>query len=207
VDAGSAGAYGFPGFRRYVIEQSSVRIFSLLHISALGLTGRTYELTMDEHVDVELAVKTIQSNHDTIKGIKVRLDRDATNGSGLRGMERARQVSDETGVPIMIHIAMPPPHLSEFVKYMKKGDILTHCCTGRSNKLVDDDGDILPVYHQLKEKGIILDLGHGTGSFDYSTAEAMLNHCVVPDVLSSDLHQRKLSTKKKKKNLSEGVYC
>ncbi|GAB5587389.1 hypothetical protein Unana1_02289 [Umbelopsis nana] len=189
VDAGSAGAYTFPGFRRYVIEQSNCRIFSLLHISALGLTGRTFELTIDEFVDVEMATKTIEANRDVIKGIKVRLDRDATNGTGLRGIERARQVSDQTGVPIMIHVGLSPPDLSEFVQYMKKGDILTHCCTGLSNKLVSDDGEMLPVYQQLKEKGVILDLGHGTGSFNFISAETMLKHCILPDVLSSDLHQ------------------
>jgi dihydroorotase len=165
----------------------------LLHISALGLTGRTYELTIDEFVDVEMATKTIESNRDAIKGIKVRLDRDATNGTGLRGMERARQVADQTGVPIMIHVGLSPPHLSEFVKYMKKGDILTHCCTGLSNKLVGDDGQMLPVYNELKEKGVILDLGHGSGSFYFSSAEAMLEHSILPDVLSSDLHQSKYS--------------
>jgi dihydroorotase len=175
VDAGSAGAYTFPGFRRFIIEQSSVRVFSLLHVSALGLTARTFELTIDEFVDVEMAVK--------------RLDRDATNGTGLRGMERARQVSDQTGVPIMIHVGLSPPHLSEFVKYMNKGDILTHCCTGLSNKLVGDDGQMLPVYHELKEKGVILDLGHGSGSFYFSSAEAMTKQNILPDVLSSDLHQ------------------
>ncbi|CAM0139205.1 hypothetical protein VKS41_002395 [Umbelopsis sp. WA50703] len=189
VDAGSAGAYTFPGFRRFIIEQSSVRVFSLLHVSALGLTARTFELTIDEFVDVEMAVKTIKSNLDVIKGIKVRLDRDATNGTGLRGMERARQVSDQTGVPIMIHVGLSPPHLSEFVKYMNKGDILTHCCTGLSNKLVGDDGQMLPVYHELKEKGVILDLGHGSGSFYFSSAEAMTKQNILPDVLSSDLHQ------------------
>ncbi|CAO3675847.1 unnamed protein product [Umbelopsis ramanniana] len=189
VDAGSAGAYTFPGFRRYIVEQSQCRVFSLLHVSALGLTGRTFELTIDEFVDVEMAVKTIQTNADVIKGIKVRLDRDATNGTGLRGMERARQVSDQTGVPIMIHIGLSPPDLSEFVQYMKKGDILTHCCTGLSNKLVSDDGDMLPVYHQLREKGVVLDLGHGSGSFHFSSAEAMAKHDILPDVLSSDLHQ------------------
>ncbi|KAH8547858.1 amidohydrolase [Umbelopsis sp. PMI_123] len=189
VDAGSAGAYTFPGFRRYIVEQSQCRVFSLLHVSALGLTGRTFELTIDEFVDVEMAVKTIQSNIDIIKGIKVRLDRDATNGTGLRGMERARQVSDQTGVPIMIHVGLTPPDLSEFVQYMKKGDILTHCCTGLSNKIVSDDGNMLPVYHQLKEKGVILDLGHGSGSFDFSSAETMIKNNILPDVLSSDLHQ------------------
>ncbi|ORX51902.1 amidohydrolase [Hesseltinella vesiculosa] len=189
VDAGSAGAYTFPGFRRYVMERSKVRIFSLLHISALGLTGRTYELTHDEMVDVDMAVATIEANRDRIKGIKVRMDRDATNKTGLRGMQRARQLGDRTGLPVMVHVGLAPPSMSDLLPYLKQGDILTHCCTGLSNRLVDSQGQLLPVYHALKEKGVVLDLGHGSGSFNFTSAEAMAKLSALPDVLSSDLHQ------------------
>ncbi|KAI8082994.1 amidohydrolase [Halteromyces radiatus] len=191
VDAGSAGAYTFPGFRRHIIERSKVKIFSLLHVSALGLTGRTYELTHDEMVDVDMGVATINQHRSLIKGIKVRMDRDATNNTGLRGIERARRMADaiDGGVPLMIHIGLAPPSLQDLLPYLKKGDILTHCCTGLSNRLVDHQGELLPVYYQLKEKGIVLDLGHGSGSFNFISAEAMLSHQVLPDVISSDLHQ------------------
>ncbi|CAO3599092.1 unnamed protein product [Absidia cylindrospora] len=190
VDAGSAGAYTFPGFKRHIIEQSKVKIFSLLHVSAIGLTGRTYELTHDEMVDVEMGVATIRQHRSLIKGIKVRMDRDATNNTGLRGIQRARQMADEVGgIPLMIHIGLAPPHMEDLLPYLKKGDILTHCCTGLSNRLVDDNGEFLPVYQQLKDKGIVLDLGHGSGSFNFNSAEAMLSHQVLPDTLSSDLHQ------------------
>ena len=36
---------------------------------------------------------------------------------------------------------------------------------------------------------MILDIGHGAGSFDFETAEAMLSHGMRPDVISSDIHQ------------------
>ncbi|KAI8070738.1 amidohydrolase [Gongronella butleri] len=189
VDAGSAGAYTFPGFRRHIIDRAQVRIFSLLHVSALGLTGRTFELTHDEMVDVDMAAATIEANRDRIKGIKVRMDRDATNNTGLRGIQRARELGDRTGLPVMIHIGLAPPHMADLLPYLKKGDILTHCCTGLSNRLVDDNGGLLPIYQQLKEQGVVLDLGHGTGSFNFSSAEAMARNDALPDVLSSDLHQ------------------
>src|SRR5579862_3983384 len=37
VDAGSAGADTFPGFRTYVIEASATRIFAQLNISSMGM--------------------------------------------------------------------------------------------------------------------------------------------------------------------------
>ena len=37
VDAGSAGAGNFPGFRRFIIERSNPRILSFLNISFAGI--------------------------------------------------------------------------------------------------------------------------------------------------------------------------
>src|SRR5215467_11329991 len=36
VDAGSAGAHTFPGFRRYIINVASTRVYALLNISVIG---------------------------------------------------------------------------------------------------------------------------------------------------------------------------
>ena len=36
----------------------------------------------------------------------------------------------------------------------------------------------------LQERGLVLDIGHGTGSFGYETAEAMLGQGLLPDVIS-----------------------
>ena len=37
VDAGSAGAQTFPGFRRYVIERAQTRVLAFLHIAVEGM--------------------------------------------------------------------------------------------------------------------------------------------------------------------------
>lgn len=56
-------------------------------------------------------------------------------------------------------------------------------------RIVDDSGTPDPAILELRDKGLVLDLGHGTGSFSYETAEAMLAAGVLPDVISSDIHQ------------------
>jgi dihydroorotase len=103
VDAGSAGAYSFPGFRRYVVEASRTRVFAFLHISSIGLIARTYESSNLDYCDVELATTIIEANRDVIVGIKVRMDRDSTRGTGLEPMRRARQLADRTKLPLMVH--------------------------------------------------------------------------------------------------------
>src|SRR5947209_2707662 len=189
VDAGSAGAYSFPGFRRYVVEASRTRLFAFLHISSIGLIARTYESSNLDYCDVELATTILEANRDVIVGIKVRMDRDNTRGTGLEPMRRARKLADRTKLPLMVHIGIAPPQISEIVELLRPGDILTHCCTGQTNRLVDEQGQLHPYISRAHEQGVILDLGHGTGSFSYTSAEAMLAQGLPPDVLSSDIHQ------------------
>jgi dihydroorotase len=89
----------------------------------------------------------------------------------------------------MVHIGAAPPELPEIIQYMQPGDILTHCFTGADNRIVDPERRLLPYVKQLWERGVVMDIGHGTGSFSFDTAEAMLASGLPPDVISSDIHQ------------------
>jgi dihydroorotase len=39
-----------------------------------------------------------------------------------------------------------------------------------------------------KQRGVIFDIGHGGGSFDYTVAEAAIAQGCLPDTISSDIH-------------------
>ena len=43
-----------------------------------------------------------------------------------------------------------------------------------------------------KNRGVILDIGHGLRSFSAPVAEAMLEQGVQPDVISTDIHARSI---------------
>jgi dihydroorotase len=189
VDAGSAGAYSFHGFRRFIADVSQVRVLAFLNVSGIGLVGPTYELSILEHCDVELAAEVIDANRDVLVGVKARVDADTTRGQGTEPLRRARQLADNVGLPLMVHIGTAPPALSDILALMRPGDILTHCCTDRSNRVVDSNGRILPFVRDLAEQGLVLDLGHGGASFSFRTAESMLAAGMPPDVISSDIHQ------------------
>lgn len=189
LDVGSAGSYNFPGFRRYVAEANKVKVYSLLNISSIGLVGPTWELANLDYCDVPLATEMINENRDLILGVKARIDKDTTRGTGIRPLQLARELADNVDLPLMVHIGQGPPELREIMSYMKPGDILTHCFTGHPNKIVDDAGAILPFVKELHDAGVILDIGHGAGSFSFITAEAALKQGFLPDVISTDIHQ------------------
>jgi dihydroorotase len=188
LDAGSAGAYSFPGFRRYAVEASRARLLALLNISSIGLIARSYELSNLDYCDVDLGATIVEANRDVIMGIKARIDGNTTRGTGLEPLRRARALADRVGLPLMVHIGPAPP-LAEIAGLLRPGDILTHCCTGHTNRLIDETGMVFPYMRELWQQGLVLDVGHGSGSFSYASAEAMLAAGVVPDVISSDIHQ------------------
>ena len=188
-DAGSAGAYSLAGFRRYVAEASRARLFALLNVSSIGLIGRTYELTNLEYCDVGMAAHVVEANRDLVRGIKARIDRDTTRGTGLEPLRRARELADRVELRLMVHIATAPPRLNEIAALLRPGDILTHCYTNQANSLLEERGQLNPVIRRLHEEGLILDVGHGTGSFSYPVVERMLADGILPDVISSDIHQ------------------
>ena len=84
LDAGSAGADTFDGFRRYVVNVSDTRIYALLNISTLGMISpRVGELEDLRYADVERAVDIIERNRDVIQGVKVRMSRNVVGENGM----------------------------------------------------------------------------------------------------------------------------
>ncbi len=189
LDVGSAGGYTFPGFREYVVENTQARAYALLNLSSIGLVAPTWELANPDYLDVDLATGVVERNRDLILGIKARIDNKTTRGTGILPMKKARELADRVGLPLMTHIGASPPTLQEVAEYLRPGDILTHCFTGRDMRIIGPDGKVDPQIKALKDQGMVLDVGHGTGSFDYEVAEAMLEQGIPPDVISSDIHQ------------------
>lgn len=187
VDAGSSGAMNLQGFRDSIIDVSRTRVFAFVNISGIGLTAQNFEVTNPEYCNVSILKKAIDAHRDITVGIKIRM---GTSGGAtdLIPLERARRAADELGLPIMLHISVAPPAIKTTLEYLKPGDILTHSLTGHSMKVIDDRGTILPEAKKALDEGLLMDLGHGAGSFSFNTAEALAGQNIWPDFVSTDLH-------------------
>jgi dihydroorotase len=189
VDAGSAGAITFPGFRRFIADDKTVRVRAFLNIAYIGLIAPDFELRSMEYCDVDLFERIYRRHGDVIVGIKVRMGTPTVGENGVEPLRRARQAAERCGLPIMVHIADAPPGIDEILELLLPGDIITHCFSGATMKLVDDDGHVLAHARRAVEMGVILDLGHGAGGMTFASADAMIAGGLKPDVISSDLHQ------------------
>ena len=193
VDTGSAGPGNFPGFRKHVIEPSAVRILAYLHVSFAGIYAFSNRIMVGESHDMRLmaaqdAVEVADANRDVVVGIKVRIGRHASGDSGIAPLDIALQVSDELGMPMMVHIDEPPPSYEAVVDRLRPGDVLTHCFRPFPNAPITGKGRIKPEVIAARERGVLFDIGHGMGSFSWKTARAMLDQGFAPDTISSDVH-------------------
>jgi dihydroorotase len=190
VSAGDAGGNNFSGFKHWVIDQSRTRIFAFVHISNMGLAGFPVgEMFNIDYAGVELAAKTVAENQDVAIGVKVRESENVVGTNGLEPLRRAIRAAEMsgTGARVMCHIGGAPGDLSDLLDLLRPGDILTHTYSGAGNNVVQD-GKVLPAALEAKQRGVLFDVGHGGGSFDYTVAEPAIDQGLIPDTLGSDIH-------------------
>ena len=190
VSAGDAGANNFSAFKHFVVAQSRSRIFGFLHISSIGLAGFPVgEMLNLDYADVDLAAKILAENQDVLLGIKVRESRLVVGQNGLEPLRRAIAAIERSGTNgrVLCHIGDAPGELPALMDLLRPGDILTHAFSGAGNNVVVD-GKLLPAVLAAKRRGVVIDVGHGGGSFDYTIAEPAMAQGLMPDTISSDIH-------------------
>ncbi len=190
VDAGSAGANTFPGFRRYVIEPFPGRILAFLNISASGqIDPELGELHDLRFAMVDRAVAVGRANPDLIVGMKIRVSEMLAGENGLTGLDRALEAGRELGLPTMVHIGGSVAPIEEILGRLASGDIVTHALTGWEPGIITANGRVVAAAREARARGVRFDVGHGAGSFTWATAEAALADGFRPDTISSDLHR------------------
>lgn len=193
VDAGSAGADTFDGFRKYVIEASATRILAHVNISSMGMISREVgELDDIKWASVPKALAAVEKHRDVVLGIKVRLTRElnCSESAGIKPLYLAREAADAAGLPIMVHPQDSwAESLDQVLAVMRAGDVMTHMYHGMRHGILDEDGKIRPSVLAARDRGVIFDVGHGEGSFDWEICEQALAQEFAPTTISSDLHR------------------
>lgn len=198
VSAGDAGANNLAAFRRFVVPASRTRQFAFVHIAVAGLAGFPVpELYNIEYAQPEVTARAVAEGAGFVLGVKVRMSENVVARHGTEPLKRAIKACEMSGVPakIMCHIGGVSDRalMSQILDLLRPGDVLTHCYSGAPNLAGDgtnivQDGKLLPAALAAKKRGVIFDVGHGGGSFDYTIAEAAIAQGCPPDTISSDVH-------------------
>ena len=198
VSAGDAGANNFAAFRRHIVAQTRTRLYAFVHIANVGLAPFPVpELYNIDFAQVDAAAKAVAENSDIAIGIKVRMSENVIAKNGAEPLKRAIEACQKAGgnAKVMCHIGGVETArlMSDILDLLRPGDILTHAYSGAPNLSnaftnIVQDGKLLPAALAAKQRGVIFDVGHGGGSFDYTVAELAIPAGATPDTISSDIH-------------------
>ena len=195
LDAGTAGSCNFGPFRRETIDRAETQILSLVNLSCIGLVAADVgELLDRRYADPDGVVETIREHSDVAVGVKIRAGKHII-GDGQQGWDNlndAIRAARDAGVWLMVHIGECPMSLSELSNALAPGDCITHCFKGGSTRVTDDNGRIWDDVRSAAERGVIFDVGHGFGSFQWDVAEASVEQGFLPTTISTDLHTRNI---------------
>lgn len=192
VDAGSAGAGNYPIFHDAIISKSKYRIFSFLNIYYPGLVNTSHWLPRHDRNPIHYAsipalFETINNYSESIVGIKVMASSDY-NYHGLTALRMGIEAGKQINKPLMVHFSSPPVFAVDILPLLNPGDILTHSFRGEPNSCITKEGVPLKELISAQKRGVIIDIGHGEGSFSIEVAKKMLDNGFYPDVISSDMH-------------------
>ena len=169
-----------------------------MHIANIGLAGFPVpELYNIDYARVDDAAKAVAENADMVLGIKVRMSENVIAKHGLEPLKRAIMACEKagSGAKVMCHIGGVATRelMSQILDLLRPADVLTHAYSGAPNlggafADIVQDGRLLPAALAAKQRGVIFDVGHGGGSFDYTVAEPAIAQGAPPDTISSDIH-------------------
>jgi dihydroorotase len=202
IDQGGPSCMTLPAFREHVVKPKRTRVFAYLSTYLVGgMEGHYYpSLYRPDCLDVAATVKAALANPDIVKGFKAHAELGGFARWGAEVMELSAQIASRAGKPLYIHFGQlwplpehgtngvdPDTILARVVTLLKAGDILAHPFTRHPGGFVDKSGRVHAIVRQALDRGLKIDVGHGS-HFSYRMARIALDAGIVPDTLGADMH-------------------
>jgi len=185
ADAGSSGYKNFPDFKDRVIDRAKTRIFAFLNIVGSGMgPGPTEQNTND--MDSAAAADMAKNFPALIVGIKTA----HFESPEWTAVDRALAAGIAAQIPVMVDFGVfrpERPYEQLVTQKLRPGDISTHMYIDYI-PMLDAGGKVRSYLFEAKKRGVIFDVGHGGGSFDFRQAFPAVHQGFLPDSISTDLH-------------------
>src|SRR5271156_4940212 len=202
VDQGGPSCMTLPGFRHFVVEQAKSRTLAFLSAYLVGgLEGHYYpNLYSPDGVDIDATVKSAKANRDLVRGIKAHAEIGGFARWGIRVIEMAAEIGRRADLPVYVHFGqlwgLPETGtngedvdtiLTRVIPLLRAGDVLAHPFTRHPGGFVNREGEVHPVIQAALDRGLKVDVGHGS-HFSYRLARTALAAGIVPHTLGADMH-------------------
>jgi dihydroorotase len=190
VDPGSSGWRTFEDFKTRIIEHSRTRVLAMLNIVGWGMRGGKFEQDVSDMEAKPVAAMALKH-----KGLIVGVKSAHFMGPEWKPFEQAVEAGRAAGIPVMIDYGAnrsERPLYELLTRVLRPGDIYTHCYSGLRGEQ-DDSGGPSRAVQEGRRRGVIFDVGHGSGSFTWSLAVPMVKAGFLPDSISTDLHANSMN--------------
>lgn len=202
VDQGGPSCMTLPGFRHFISEPAKSRVYAFLSAYLVGgLEGHFYpNLYSPDCVDVDATVKSALANPDIVRGIKAHAEIGGFARWGIRVIEMAAEIGKRAQLPVYVHFGqlwgLPESGnngedvdtiLERVIPLLKEGDVLAHPFTRHPGGFVNREGEVHPVIKAALDRGLKIDVGHGS-HFSYRLAKKAIASGIVPATLGADIH-------------------
>ncbi|WP_035347427.1 amidohydrolase/deacetylase family metallohydrolase [Halalkalibacter hemicellulosilyticus] len=187
VDAGSCGVDQISE----LLEEASdakTNLLVFLNVSKMGLQ-RLDELSDLSWINRKEIFDVVNANDDQIVGLKARISKSVVKKNGLKPLILSRLLADDCALPLMVHIGSSPPSVKDVLTYLKKGDIVTHYLNGKNNQPFYENGKPMQELLNAINRGVLLDVGHGSASFSFEVAEQAKQNGIHFHTISTDIYR------------------
>jgi dihydroorotase len=199
ADAGTVGADTFEDFLTLLDKshsQARVRVLAFLNIASPGMNEAEQNPLL---LNVQKAVETALKYPDRIVGFKTAHYWTSQPYDSLHtpwaSVDSVIAAGNAANLPVMVDF-VPRTAMGDYparsyrallLEKLRPGDIHTHVFAPHI-PIIRDDGTVNPDLFAAQKRGVILDLGHGAGSFVYRNAVPALKQGFIPNSISTDLH-------------------
>ncbi|MGJ4959602.1 amidohydrolase/deacetylase family metallohydrolase [Bradyrhizobium sp. HKCCYLRH2015] len=202
IDQGGPSCMTLPGFRHFVADQAQSRVYAFLSAYLVGgLEGHYYpDLYRPDCVDIDATVKSAVANRDLVRGIKAHAEIGGFARWGIRVIEMAAEIGRRAELPVYVHFGqlwgLPASGtngedvdtiLERVIPLLRPGDVLAHPFTRHPGGFVNTKGEVHPVIQAALDRGLKVDVGHGS-HFSYRLARKAIDAGIVPHTLGADIH-------------------
>jgi dihydroorotase len=192
ADAGSSGWRNFEDFKSRIIDQSKTRVLAFLNVVGAGMGSGKIEQNLED-MEVQPAADMALKYKGVIVGIKSA----HFAGPEWTPYEHAEAIGKIASIPVMVdfggNVRAGRTLYDLLNKYFRPGDIYTHMYGGRRGEQDPDTKGPSQAMIDGRKRGVIFDVGHGSGSFGWSCAIPLMKAGFIPDSISTDLHDHSMN--------------
>jgi dihydroorotase len=188
VDAGTFSYIEMRGFRRFIVNPAQARIFGFVYLYPSNRNPDEDPVKYCRRV-MEPTGEAAVANRDIVLGVKFQVGSNMNGPYSLRFLKIARELCDRFKLPLMAHVSFAPPSTDEVMELMRPGDVVTHCFNTHTLGILDANGKVKPSVRDARRRGVLFDIGHGAGSFNFEIARQALDQDFLPDSISTDVYQ------------------